>query len=167
MPREFDVTVSSPATVDQVHSAFGTAGYWEDRFAAFDATMTLDEIGVGHDGTVRVSTTQDLRRDALPPLLARCYPGDLEVHATETWTPVAPGRVEGAITIRVAGAPGSGSAAAVLEPDGTGSRLRVIGAVRVGIPLVGGRVEKYLASGFAAHIPEIQDFTTDWIASRV
>ena len=35
MPRGFDVSTESSATVAEVHSAFGNADYWRDRLAVF------------------------------------------------------------------------------------------------------------------------------------
>ena len=35
MPRSFDVSVESPASVEQVHCAFSDEDYWLARFAAF------------------------------------------------------------------------------------------------------------------------------------
>ncbi len=167
MPHEFDVDVSSSATVEQVCAAFAAAEYWAARFAAFDAAMSLDELTVDADGVIHVATVQDLRHDGLPPILARVYPRDLKVIGTEVWTPVGEGRVEGRIGIDVVGAPGSGTGNALLETSGAGSRLQIDGSVRFGVPLIGGRIEKHLAREFAAHIPDVQSFTTDWIAARV
>jgi len=35
------------------------------------------------------------------------------------------------------------------------------------VPLVGGKIESYLAREFAQGIPEIQRFTTTWIGQNV
>ena len=55
MPRSFDVSVESPASVEQVHGAFSDEEYWLARFAAFGASTTLDSLIVDSDGTVTVS----------------------------------------------------------------------------------------------------------------
>jgi hypothetical protein len=107
MPRSFDVSVESPASVEQVHCAFSNEDYWLARFAAFGTCTTLDSLIVDSDGTVTVSTTQDLRRDWLPRLVARFYPGDLKILKTETWRPIGGRRVSREVSIAVAGAPGS------------------------------------------------------------
>jgi hypothetical protein len=166
MPRSFDVCVQSPTTVTQVHGAFGDENYWQDRFAAFGTATTLDGLEVDDDDAVTVRTSQDLRHDGLPRLIAKFYPGDLLISSTETWTPVGDGSVRGTVTIEVAGAPGSGHGAALLRPRGEGSELSFTGTVEFRVPLVGGRIESYLGIQFTEHIPDIQRFTTDWIAAH-
>ena len=44
MPRTLDMSFESPATVEQVHSAFGTQDYWLARLAAFGGAKTLDSL---------------------------------------------------------------------------------------------------------------------------
>lgn len=165
MPRPFDVTVASPATVAQVHGAFGDADYWLARFAAFATTTALDSLVVEDDGTVVVSTTQDLRHSGLPRPVAAFYPGDLKICSTETWRPDGH-RVHGGVTVDVVGAPGSGTGAGVLEPLGEGSQLTFSGQVVFKVPVVGGRIESYLAGQFARQLHAFQRFTTDWITGQ-
>ena len=166
MPRSFDVSVKSPASVEQVHCAFSDEDYWLARFAAFGTSTTLDSLIVDADGVVTVTTTQDLRRDGLPRLVARFYPGDLKIVSNETWEPIGGRRVRGAVSVAAAGAPGSGHGAALLAPMGKGSQLSFNGTVEFRVPLVGGKIESYIGGQFAKHIPEIQRFTTAWIAEH-
>jgi hypothetical protein len=163
MPRSFDVSVESRASVEQVHRAFSDEDYWLARFVAFGTSTTLDSLIVDSDGTVTVSTTQDLRRDGLPRLVARFYPGDLKILSTETWQPIGGRQVRGEVSIAAAGAPGSGRGAALLVPMGDRSQLSFNGTVEFRVPLVGGKIESFLGGQFAEHIPEIQRFTTAWI----
>lgn len=163
MARTFEVSAASAASVEQIHAAYGVADYWLARFAAFGTRTSLDSLDVDDDGVVTVITTQDLRYDALPRLVANFYPGDLLVSTTEIWTPVDGGPVRGEVTISVAGAPGSGHGEGLLTPAGQGSQLTFNGTVVFKVPLVGGRIESYLGNQFAEHIPDIQRFTTTWI----
>jgi Protein of unknown function (DUF2505) len=166
VPRSFEVSVESPASVEQVHGAFGEADYWSSRFAAFGTTTTVESLIVGPDGTVSVDMVQDLRQGGLPKLLTRFYPGDLKVLTTETWQPVGDRQVRGEVTIAAVGAPGSGRGAALLMPVGDGSQMTFNGIVDFKVPLVGGKIESYLGGQFAELISEIQRFTTAWIAGR-
>ncbi|MCV7384530.1 DUF2505 domain-containing protein [Mycolicibacter longobardus] len=166
MPRSFEVTFSSPATVEQVHGAFGDRSYWQARLEAFGGAKTLDALEVDSGGRVRVVVTEDLRHGALPGMLAKVYRGDLNIVTTEVWTPAGDGRVDGDINVAVTGAPGSGSGIAVLEPAGAGSRLALTGTIRFKVPLVGGAIESFLAREFAEGIPEIQRFTTTWLGEN-
>ncbi len=111
-------------------------------------------------------STEDLRHVALPGILAKVYRGDLNVVTTEEWAPGGDGRVDGRIDIAVTGAPGSGLGDAVLASSGSGSRLDLSGTVRFNVPLVGGKVEGYLARLFADGLSMVQRFTDNWIAEH-
>jgi Protein of unknown function (DUF2505) len=166
MPRSFDVSFESPASVEQVHAAFGDDDYWLARIAAFGGCKTLDSLVVDSDGTVTVTVTEDLRRSALPGILAKLYRSDLNVRSTETWTPVDDRQISGKISVAVTGAPGSGHGVAVLAALGNGSRLAFTATVEFNVPLLGGRIENYIAREFAQGIPQIQRFTTTWISEH-
>jgi hypothetical protein len=163
MPRSFDVSSDLPASVEQVQSAYGDENYWLARNAALSGSKMLDSLIVDSDGTVTVTIIEDLRHGMLPGLLARVYRGDLNIRSIEKWKPVGGRRVSGEISVAVTGAPGSGRGVAVLEPSGSGSRLKLTGTVEFKVPLVGGTVESYLAREFARGIPDIQRFTATWI----
>jgi hypothetical protein len=166
MPHSFDVSFESPASVEQVQSAFGDEDYWLDRIAAFGGSKTLDSLIVDSDGTVTVTITENLRRTALPGILAKLYRGDLKVRSTETWRPVGGRQISGEISVAVTGAPGSGHGAAVLAPLQNGSRLTFTAIVEFKVPLVGGTIESYIAREFARGIPEIQRFTAEWVSEH-
>lgn len=166
MPCSFDVSFESPASVDQVHSTFSDESYWLARLAAFGGGVTLDSFFVDSDGTVTVTTTQDLRHDALPGVVAKLYRGDLNILRNETWRPIGCRRVSGEISVDAAGAPGSGHGAALLAPLGNGSQLKFTATVEFKVPLIGDKIERYIAGQFADGISEIQRFTTMWIASH-
>src|SRR6201996_8029967 len=122
MPRSFDVSVDSPASVDQVHAAFSAEEYWLARLETLNGSTALESLVVDDDQTVRVATTQDLGRDLLPGIVAKFYRRDLKVRHTETWRPID-GQLRGKIGVTVSGAPGSGSGTALVAPTQDGSRL--------------------------------------------
>ena len=71
MPRSFDFSVESSASVEQIHSAFSEEDYWLARLAAFGGIGRLDSLIIGTDGSVHVVIIQDLRHDLLPGLFAK------------------------------------------------------------------------------------------------
>lgn len=167
MARDFDVTTEAPAGVDAVLAAFAERDYWLARLAAYGGdSMTLDDVSADADGTVTVGTTQDLRADMLPGGLGSMLPGNTTLVRTETWHPARDGVARGEFTITAHGVPSRGSGSMVLEPAGAGSRLRVHGSLEVRIPLVGGRIERFVADLIAREVPQMQRFTADWIAGR-
>jgi hypothetical protein len=166
MPGSLDLVVEFPASVEQVHSAFSDEEYWLARLAAFGGSTTLDSLTAHADGTVTVATTQDLRRHAVPRVVAKVFPGDLKILREETWRPIGGRRVIGEITVSAPGALGSGRADALLAPTQDGSRLRFTATVEVKVPLVGGKIESYIGGQLAEQIPAMQRFTTAWITKR-
>jgi hypothetical protein len=165
MPRPFDVSAETPATVEQIYSAFGDQQYWLARLAAYGGdTMTLDSLVVD-DGGVAVATTQDLGHDLLPGPLAKVFPGNLKVLREEAWQ-LVDCEVRGETCITAFGAPASGAGTAVLAPTEQGTRLRFTGTVEIRIPLIGGTIEKLIRSQLAVEIPVVMQFTTTWIADH-
>ena len=165
MPRSFDVSVDSPASVDQVRAAFGAEEYWLARLETLNGSTALESLVVDDDQTVRVTTTQDLGRDLLPGIVSKFYRRDLTVRHTETWRQSGD-QLRGEITVAVSGAPGSGSAAASVSPTSNGSLLTLNGTVEFKVPLVGGTVESFIAREFAHGIPDVQDFTAKWVSEH-
>jgi Protein of unknown function (DUF2505) len=165
MARSFDVAVDSPASVEQLHAAFSGEDYWRARLATLNGSTTLESLTVDDDRTVRVVTTQDLGRELLPGIVSKFYRRDLKVRHTETWTP-SDGRLDGEITVAVSGAPGSGSGAASVAPTASGSLLTFTGTVEFNVPLVGGTIESFIAREFAQGIPNIRDFTANWVTEH-
>jgi hypothetical protein len=166
MPRSFDLLAESPASVEQVYSAFSEEQYWRARLAAFGGITTLDTLIVDADATVTVATTQHLRHYRLPQVVAKLLPGDLKILRNETWKPVGGRRVRGEVSFSVPGALGSGRAAALLAPMRDGSRLSFTATVEVKVPLVAGKIESYICRQLAEQIPAMQRFTTAWIAEH-
>src|SRR5208283_2280939 len=71
MSHSFDGLTESPASVEQIHAAFGREDYWQARVAAASATATtLDSLTVDADGTVTVRVTQHLGPQLLPGPIA-------------------------------------------------------------------------------------------------
>jgi hypothetical protein len=163
MPRSFDASVESLASVEQVRAAFSAEEYWLARIATQNGNSTLTSlVVVDDDQAVRVTTTQDLGPDLLPGIVAKFYRRDIKIEHTETWTPSGD-QLRGEISVAVSGAPGSGSAVASVAPTESGSVLTVNGTVEFKVPLVGGTVESFIAREFAKGIPDIRDFTARWV----
>lgn len=165
MPRPFDISTASPATVEQVRAAFASPDYWRDRLSEYGGdSIRLDALDVDGE-TITVATTQDLRNSTLPVLIAKVVPGDLLVIRKETWRSDG-AELHGDVVIATRGAPIEGSANALVAPTAGGSLLRFSGSVHVRVPLIGGQIEKYISSQITEEIPGVQRFTTRWISGN-
>ncbi len=166
MSHSLDIWTESPASVEQIHAAFGREDYWLTRLAGGDAITTLDSLTVDADGTIAVRATQHLGRQLLPGVVARLLPGDLKILHSETWRPVGDRQVRGQVSVSASGGFGSGRGEALLTPARVGSQMRFAVRVEVKIPLVGGKLEKSIGASLAENIPALQRFTTAWIAEQ-
>ena len=167
MSRSFDVSTESPASVEQIYSAFSREDYWLARIALGDeATTTLDSLNVDPDGRLTVRVTQHVGRQLLPGPVAKFAPGELKLVHEETWKAAGDGQVLGQVNVTASPRVGGSRAEAWLEPTGNGTQLRFAGKVEVKIPLVGGKLEKTLSAGLSESIPALQRFTTTWIADH-
>jgi len=164
MPRSFDMAAEYAGTVDQVHRAFRDERYWLERLAGSGADKaTLDSMTDDGDGGVDVITTQTLRSDRLPGVVAQFHRGDLSFVREETWSPVTDGQARAVVTGTIPGAPATLTGTAVLMPVGGASRLEFKVTVEVRIPLVGGKVESFIGGQLVDLLIAEQRFTSAWI----
>jgi hypothetical protein len=166
MPRSFDWSVESSASVEQLHSAFSEEDYWLARLAAFGGIGMLDSLIIGADRSVTVVIIQDLRHELLPGVVAKLYPRELKVVHNETWSPIGGGLVRGEVSMAARGAPGSGLGTALLAPAQNGSRLKCTATVEFKVPLVGGKIESFIGRQVVEQISVVQRFTTKWITEH-
>jgi hypothetical protein len=102
----------------------------------------------------------------LPKIVTRLRPGNWELVHTETWSPIDGGRVRGEVTVDLTGAPLSARGAGLLTPAADGSQLAYTATVAVRVPLIGGPIESLIGGQLTGWLREIQQFTTEWIATH-
>ena len=169
MPRSFEMIADYQNDVEEVHRAFGDEQYWLARLADSGADdSTLDLIRVGADGGIDVQTTQVLARERLPAIVTQLHKGDLHIKREESWTAITGGEATGYITGIMPGAPVSLSGTGHLtpHPDGTGAQLTFHATVEARIPLVGGKIEKFIGSQLMEMLITRQHFTNMWISEN-
>ncbi len=154
-------------TPEQVHAAFCDERYWLARLAASGADeWALNSFTVGNDGGVDVVTTQVLRAERLPGVVHQFHHGDLEIRRAETWTGLSEGVAQASVASSIVRAPVTLSGDASLSAVPDGARLTFQATVEVRIPLVGGKMEKFIGNQLINLLNDEQEFTTRWIAGR-
>lgn len=167
MPRSFDMATEYEGTVEQVHNAFCDEQYWLARLADSGADeWKLDDFRVGHDGGVDVVTTQVLRANRLPGIVHQFHHGDLEIRRAETWTCLSDGTAQASVASAIVRAPVSLNGDASLNQVRDRARLALQASVEVRIPLVGGKMEKFIGTQLVNLLNTEQQFTTRWIAGQ-
>jgi hypothetical protein len=133
----------------------------------------LDAIGglnarvntYSHDGDRwRFQLYQGVGADKLPSFVRVLHSGDLVVEREQTWTRTGQ-RYTGTVQATVGGVPGDITARTELASEGGKTVLRTDGEVKIRIPLVGGRVEGFVASEVTKLLQNEADFTARWLAS--
>jgi hypothetical protein len=154
-------------SVEQVHRAFSDDDYWRARLADSGADdATLDSITRDGHGGVDVITTQTLRANRLPAVVAQFHHGDLSFVREESWSAVTDGRATAIVKGSIPGAPATLTGTALLAPSDGGTKLEFKATVEVKIPLVGGKVENFIGSQLVELLVAEQRFTTAWIAKH-
>ncbi|MET4428129.1 MULTISPECIES: DUF2505 domain-containing protein [unclassified Mycolicibacterium] len=167
MSRSFDFSVNSPATVEQIHHAFGERAYWLARLETFGGLGSLDSLTVDSDGAVTAVVVKEMHHDKLPGPAAKFFPREWRVVQNETWSPIGDGRVRGQVSVVPDGAPGSGAGTALLAPTPNGSHMKCTATVQFRVPMIGGAVEGIMGRLLVQNISAMQRFTTAWIQERV
>jgi uncharacterized protein DUF2505 len=168
MPRSFDMAIEYEGSVEQVYQALRDEQYWLTRLADSGADdYSLDSMTVRGDG-IYVKTTQTLRADRLPAVVAQFHRGDLSFVREERWTPIRDGHATATVNGSITGAPAMLSGTAVLASanSGGGSRMDFNATVQVDVPLVGGKIENFIGSQLVDLLIAEQRFTTVWITGN-
>lgn len=172
MPRSFDLSADYEQTVEEIHGAFQVEGYWEARLA----DIPVDEARLesmrrggesGDDGSVAVVTLQVVRSHNLHALVKQLHRGDLCVRREESWGPVTDGAATAAIAGTIEGTPVHVSGSGDLSPiESGGARLTYRIAVKVRVPIIGGKVERLIGTHLAELVSREQRLTAEWIANN-
>lgn len=166
MPRSFDFSIESPASVEQIHSAFSEKDYWLARQEAFGGGARLDSWVKDPDGSVKVIIIGDGRREEVPGFVAKFYPRSWQAVHTESWSPIRDGQVRGQISVAARGVPGSGRGRALLAPAQNGSRLECTATVEYKVPLIGGKIESMIGPQLVEQFSAALKFTVEWITEH-
>ncbi|WP_019819014.1 DUF2505 domain-containing protein [Saccharomonospora saliphila] len=136
----------------------------------------LDRLGGTHtelsahaetDDGVRYTLVQGVPADRLPAAVRKLHSGDLLVRREYTWTVGGAEEGEaysGSVVVHVGELPGRISARTGVTRSGDESVLWTRGEVVVRIPLVGGKIESFVAEQIRALLAREADLTAQWLA---
>lgn len=131
-----------PAVFDVLTSAQWVATR-ADRFGDGSVVVRREERP---DGSVLLAVSRELPGGA-PGFVQRLLPEDRRVLQTDDWAPAAPdGTRTGTWRAEIAGTPARLGGTMRLAPTTDGTVYVVEGQARVSVPLVGGKVETYVAT---------------------
>lgn len=152
--------------VETVYALVTNPEFLERKFAATgakDVTVTSEPTA---DGGVRLVITRRVTVD-LPGFAAKFMQPTNTVVQTEDWaTAAADGRRVCTYQVDVQGVPSSIAGTVALTPEGVQTRQDIVAEVKVSIPLVGGRLEKFAADSGKSVLAEEAAFTNKELASH-
>ncbi|WP_367134531.1 DUF2505 domain-containing protein [Saccharothrix sp. HUAS TT1] len=161
MARRIEHRTTSRRPARDVYAALVDETYLRDRLAVLGGAdpelITFTSTG----GTTSYQLKQGVSAEHLPPFARGVLGGDLVITRTETWTEAGlTGTIEGLLK----GVPGRLEGTITLSDTPTGSELLLVGQTKVGIPLVGGKVESLIAEQVALLLDKETEFTSEWLA---
>ncbi|GAA3553120.1 DUF2505 domain-containing protein [Amycolatopsis ultiminotia] len=101
----------------------------------------------------------------LPQAVRTLHKGDIIVRRTQTWQRSGESYT-GRTDVGVSGVPGEIGAQTSLTQEGEQTVFRTTGEVVVRIPLVGGRIEEFVAQQVTNLLRREDEFTAQWLAEH-
>lgn len=145
MTTEIARSFPCPADVETAFAAISSAGWAERKAEVLHDGSLVVRREERPDGGVLLAVSRELP-DGVPGYLERFLPKDGRVVQTDDWGPAQPdGTRQGTWRADIPGAPAKLGGAMRFEPSATGSTYVIDGTVRVSVPLIGGKAEKFLA----------------------
>lgn len=154
---------AGPADVFAIISdpSFREAACKATHAVTFDVSVTES----GDDTVVRVE--RELPTDKIPDFAKKFVGATITVVQTETWHPAdASGGRQADVRGEIKGTPASFSGTASLTPDGSGTVQSADLDVKVAVPLIGKKVEPYIAQAIEASLVKEQELGQTWHESR-
>lgn len=152
------------ADVDTVFAALTDPAWMTGKYEALGAK---DIQVVSHDdrgGAPRIVTKRTVAVD-VPGFAKRVLSPNTTLVQTEEWDAPSGGARTCSIDIDAQGVPSRTSARLSLTPDGTGCLQQLEIEVKVSIPLLGGRLEKFAAESARTSANEEAAYTRDHVGT--
>lgn len=167
MPRPIEHTASSSYPAAEVYAAITDEEFLRARLAELGGKSSeLTSYSTGADGT-RYTLRQTIDAERLPSVARKVVRGDLVIERTESWSASAGnGEYSGTVEAAVPGTPGTVRGTTRLTEHPSGSELRMTGSVKVGVPLVGGKLEELIVEQLGRLLRAEAAFTQRWLESH-
>jgi uncharacterized protein DUF2505 len=114
---------------------------------------------------VRYHLRQAVDAEKLPSVVRALHSGDLFVDRHESWT-TAGGNYTGTAKATVTGMPGEITARTALKAEGEHTVLHITGEVKIRLPLVGGKLEGFVAEQITQLLARETEYSAQWLAEH-
>jgi hypothetical protein len=157
----FEHTLRYDAAPDAVFAMLGEAVFREQVCEAqhvSECTATVD----GVDDTMSVMVDQKRPSEGIPSFAQKFVGDTIHIRQREEWSSATDAILE----VTIPGKPGHMKGTITLRPDGDGTVETVSGDLKVGIPLVGGKIEVLIAELFEHALQAEHRVGSAWLAER-
>lgn len=161
MPSRFEHRATFAAGVDTVHSTLVDEAFLTARLKDIGGKGAALLEHRGHDDGVDIKLRQGVDAQRLPGAVRSILSGDLVVEREERWR-----GHEAAGRATINGVPAEIRSRTRLAPNGTGTELVVSAEVKVGIPLIGGKIEKVVAEQVTKLLAAESEYAEKWLAEH-
>lgn len=164
---DFSHQATYDATPAEVRAMLADPAFREEVCRACRATdQHVSITGAGEDvdtGSVMDVVVDQTRPTTGVPAAAKKFVGDeLRIVQRESWRSAR----EASLTVEIPGKPGRVDGRITLAGTGSGTTEIVTGAVRVKVPMIGGRLESLIVEVLAAALRTEMRVGRDWLAGR-
>jgi len=155
----FHKSVSFDASTDAVYAMLTDPAFREEVCRAAGASSYDVSVRTTDEGIESVvETTSPV--DGLPTVVRKFVGSTMTLRQIERWVSMS----EGTMQVSIPGTPGSFGGTITLSPSGTGAIQTVEATIKVGVPLVGGKIEALIGSGMG-HVLKVQARVgADWLS---
>jgi hypothetical protein len=149
------------ASAAQVYAMLGDREFREqvcDFQGVLRKTVTVDADGTG----MRVSIDQVQAAQGIPSFAKKIVGDEINYVQDETWS----SPTDATVTVAIPGKPGEMNGTVRITEDATGTTENVRMDVKVGIPLVGGKIEGLIADLLSKALRSEHRTGVEWLQSR-
>jgi hypothetical protein len=156
------------APPERVFAMFTEPEFLAEKFAATEAvTFEVVECAETAGGGFRIVTNRTVRAD-IPGFAKKFFKPENAMTQTEEWGPASGGTRDGTWRIEPHGVPVSVSTSGTtrLEPAGGGAVQHIAATIKVGVPLVGGKLERFVYDQAKKTMDLEHAFGVRWLAEH-
>lgn len=163
MPRSIEHRADFAYPVARIHAALTDEEFVRARLAKIGGRtselVSLDVTGA----TSRLVMRQGIDAEHLPSIVKRVTSGGVTIERVETWTRSVDGAFSGTADASVSGVSGSLASRTALMDAGSSSQFALDGEVKVGIPLLGGKLEAVIVEQLSKLLRAEDRFMIKWL----
>ena len=154
------------ATPDAVFAMMREPEFIREKLKATEALeYDVVECADAPDGAFRIVTTRTVQAD-IPSFARKVFKPTQAMTQTEEWSAATAESREATWKIEPKGVPVTTGGTSRLEAVDGGTVQHIIGSIKVKVPLIGGRLEKFVYDQAAATMEKEHEFGQRWLAEH-